>query len=175
MATQLVVSTIFKAKDQVTAAVKRMTTSVTTFSKKAVAGFRQIQRAESKLRKGISKSIGKLGKLGSAFSAFVLAKVATDAVLNFEEGLVGVGKTTGIANAELKDLGLKIIDASNKLRTVKTQKLLELAEAAGQLSVKGTKYILKFSSTLAKLEKASDIEGEEGAKSIARLLTITKE
>jgi len=51
--------------------------------------------------------------------------------------------------------------------------LNEIAGAAGQLGVKGKDNIEKFTETFAKLQIASDISGEDGAKSIARILTVT--
>jgi TP901 family phage tail tape measure protein len=118
-----------------------------------------------------------LSPVGLAITAlgalFMLIKGNKDTVLEFDSQLINVGKTTGITGQELQNLGGDIVNLSRRLKTVGTPALLEYATVAGQLGVKGTKNILAFAEGLAKLETASNIAGEEGAASIARLLTLT--
>ena len=52
---------------------------------------------------------------------------------------------------------------------------MEVATAAGQLGIKGSANITKFTETFSKLEIASDVAGQEGAKAIARILNVTGE
>lgn len=106
-------------------------------------------------------------------SLFALIKANKDTVVEFDSGLRSVGKTADLQGEQLEALGDSVIQLSNQLKVVETSSLLEIAAVAGQLGVKGTENILKFSETLAKLETASDIAGEEGASNIARLLTLT--
>lgn len=108
--------------------------------------------------------------LTALYGLFVSNK---DTVIEFDDKLLDVGKTTGLAGRNLTDLGTAVIELSKKLETVSAAKLLEYATVAGSLGVSGTKDILAFSEALAKLEIASNIEGEEGAAEIARLLTLT--
>lgn len=93
-------------------------------------------------------------------------------VIDFNDGLLNVSKTTGLTGSALKSFSDDIISLSRSLKTVSTDKLLEYASVAGQLGVKGSQNILAFSEALAKLETASDISGEEGASQIARLLQL---
>lgn len=111
-----------------------------------------------------------LAVLGTLF-ALIGANKST--VADFNSGLINVGKTTGLADAELTNLGDKIVGLSKKLKVVGTPALMEYATVAGQLGVKGSKNILAFTEALAMLETASDIKGEEGGADIARLLTLT--
>lgn len=104
---------------------------------------------------------------------FALIRGNKDTVIEFNSGLLDVGKTTGITGDALSRLGTDIIKLSRDLKTVGTPLLLEYATVAGQLGVKGSENITKFASALAKLETASDISGGDGASSIARLLTLT--
>lgn len=104
---------------------------------------------------------------------FALIRANKDTVIEFNSGLLDVGKTTGIADDELRALGGDIVKLSRDLKTVGTPALLEYATVAGQLGVKGSENILKFTKSLAQLETASNISGEEGASQIARLLTLT--
>lgn len=175
MAATFTASATFKAVDKVSKVMRSMTKASSSFAAKTEAAFARVERASNRMQRKTNEALGTIGKIGLGFSAFELVRSGTTAVLDFESALVGVGKTTGIENENLKKLGAQIVNTSNQLKTVKTNKLLELSEAAGQLGVKGTDNIITFSKTMAKLEKSSDIVGEEGAKSIARLLTITKE
>lgn len=107
--------------------------------------------------------------LGALFALIYSNK---QTVIDFNSGLLNVSKTTGIANEELTSLGNNIIKLSRDLKTVGTPALMEYATVAGQLGVKGSENILKFTRALAMLETASNISGEEGASQIARLLTL---
>ncbi len=107
--------------------------------------------------------------IGALYALFVGNK---QVVIDFDDRLLNVAKTTNLAGKELYGLGDAMIALSKKLETVSTVSLLEYASVAGQLGVRGTKDILEFAESLAKLETASDIKGEEGAKQIARLLNL---
>ena len=106
-------------------------------------------------------------------SAVVLRKTIGDFAA-FEKGLIGVGKTTNITGDELQALGDDIQEMSRRV-PVATTRLLEIAQSAGQLGVKGRGDILRFTETVAKLGTATDLAGEEGATAFARLLTVTGE
>ncbi|PVH27010.1 phage tail tape measure protein [Sphingobacterium corticibacter] len=103
---------------------------------------------------------------------FKLFTANKQTVIDFNNGLLNVAKTTGLAGADLQSLSDAIIKLSRSLKTVSTDKLLEYATVAGQLGVKGSANILAFTEALAKLETASDIGGEEGGAQIARLLQL---
>lgn len=171
MPASIKIPTVFTAEDKFTRTVSQMSKSIKGFSRDAVAGIKRVDHRVNSMIRGV----GKLGLLLGGLTLGTLASSAFNDVTQFETGLVGVGKTTGIEGSKLKDLGVDILKTSKALRTIESEKLLELAQSAGQLGVKGTEDILKFSTVLAKLEGASDVVGEEGASSIARLLTLTKE
>jgi len=103
---------------------------------------------------------------------FLLFQKNKQTVIDFNNGLLNVSKTTGLTGVSLQLFSDAIINLSRSLKTVSTDKLLEYASVAGQLGVKGSQNILAFSEALAKLETASDISGEEGASQIARLLQL---
>lgn len=124
------------------------------------------------------KDIGKflISPIGIAISVltglFLLFQRNKQTVIDFNDGLLNVSKTTGLTGSALQSFSDDIIKLSRALKTVSTDKLLEYASVAGQLGVKGSQNILAFSEALAKLETASDISGEEGASQIARLLQL---
>lgn len=93
---------------------------------------------------------------------------------DFEEGLVGVGKTTNLAGAQLQELGDQIVELSKDLATG-SDELLKIAQAAGQVGVRGTSNLLAFTETMAKLAVATDLVGDQAVRDLARLLNITGE
>ncbi|SMG32455.1 phage tail tape measure protein [Sphingobacterium psychroaquaticum] len=117
-----------------------------------------------------------LSPIGLAITAltglFMLFKGNKQTVIDFNNGMLNVSKTTGMSGDALKVLSDDVIQLSRSLKTVSTNKLTEYASIAGQLGVKGRSDILAFTDALAQLETASDISGEEGGKEIARLLTL---
>jgi TP901 family phage tail tape measure protein len=128
----------------------------------------------------------KAGDLGGALSAIgkasvVLGPVAyavkqvadgfTYAVGNavgFEEAMVGVAKTTGMAGAELDGLGKDLLALSAKLG-MSQQELAGIAEAAGQLGIQGRANLAAFTETVAKVAATSDLTAEEAAVSMAKV------
>lgn len=115
-----------------------------------------------------------LGALGLGFSAVASISKVISSASQFENSLVGVAKTTGLTGAALESFAERI-DSLSKTIPVTTEELLTLAQAAGQMGVAGADNLEKFSVTVAKLGRASDLAGEEAAKSLARILNVTGE
>ena len=90
----------------------------------------------------------------------------------YEKALVGVGKTTNIAGAELNALGASLQGIAERI-PVSTNELLTIGQAAGQLGVTGADNIANFAETIAKLGSASDLSGEEAATALTRVLNVT--
>jgi len=174
MAATIKAPVIFTANDKLSPTLRRMSANVHGFASKASVGIARVEHRFNRLLSPIRRAQAQLGQFGLVAGGF-LAFAVFQGITNFEEGLVGVGKTTGLTGIELKSLGSDFIDLSDNMRGVSTQSLIEVGKTAGQLGVKGSENILKFSGTMAKLESATDVAGEEGASSIARLLTITGE
>ena len=115
--------------------------------------------------------------LGGAVAAAAVGRGLQQMVklyADFETGLIGVGKTADLSGAELEALG-KDIDELSKRMPVATDELLAIAQSAGQLGVKGSDNILKFTETVAKLGTATDLSGDQAAMALARILNVTGE
>lgn len=157
---------------------RRLAREVTLLDGKLKAADRaagQFQRNVGNYPDTIGRATTVLRQFGLTIGAIGLTRKFFNEIKDFEQGLIGVGKVADISGQELKDFGASVIETSNRLKSISTEKLLELSTAAGQLGVKGEANILKFAETLARLEKATDVIGEEGARSIARILNITNE
>lgn len=135
------------------------------------------QRSLANTSKSIARSFRKLltpiNALGASLGAAFSIKKVVQAAADYETALVGVVKTTGLAGKELTKFEEDMSAFTRRFAIGKTE-LLELAQAAGQLGVE-TKDLGKFTKIMAEMAKASDVAGEEGAKAIARLLTVTQE
>ncbi|MGR3219400.1 MAG: phage tail tape measure protein [Candidatus Anammoxibacter sp.] len=145
---------------------KKLTAKTQEESKKRIAIAKRESDARVRLAKRVGLVLAALAVAGIGASIIEFAK--------FEQGLAGVSKTTNIVGRDLKNLGEDITKLSIALGT-STGKLLITAKAAGQLGVKGSANILKFTKVLTGLEKTTNITGEEGAIALARLIGVSGE
>lgn len=140
--------------------------------------FKSFQAQTAGVRDSLKKTGEQFKDVGGTLTAGITLPViaagafAVKTFADYETALLGVGKTTNIAGAELAAMGKKF-QLISKTVPVSVEELLGLGQTAAQLGVKGSDNILKFSETLAKLARASNIVGEEGASDLARLITVT--
>ena len=143
----------------------------------AIKSVEKLQKQANKVG-DVSKDIGAgVAKIGGSLTkglTIPLTAAFTAAGKNFaefEQGLVGVGKTTGLAGEDLKDFGDEISQMSSEI-PVSTKDLLQLSETAGQLGIHGKGDLLEFTKVMAEMGSATNLAGEEGAKSLARFANI---
>jgi len=97
----------------------------------------------------------------------------TSTIREFDRQLIAVGKTTNISGKELEQFGREVVQLGSDLDGVSVQGLLSSAEVAGQLGVKGTENILKFSTAIEKLKLTSDIITQEQVQSFAQFIEVS--
>ena len=146
--------------------------------------LKKIDRASDKASRGLGTLSNRASALrrhmrllGGAIAVAAVGRGLQQMVklyADFETGLIGVGKTADLSGAELEALG-KDIDELSKRMPVATDELLAIAQSAGQLGVKGSDNILKFTETVAKLGTATDLSGDQAAMALARILNVTGE
>ena len=146
--------------------------------------IKKIDRASDKASRGLGTLSNRASALrrhmrllGGAIAVAAVGRGLQQMVklyADFETGLIGVGKTADLSGAELESLG-KDIDELSKRMPVATDELLAIAQSAGQLGVKGSDNILKFTETVAKLGTATDLSGDQAAMALARILNVTGE
>lgn len=169
-------------------AIDRMSSTIDRVQKKFPKLARAIRRASRTtkifnaqtkiMRQNLQKIGGGLKRFGAAMTLGVTLPIVAAGVAGvktfatFEQGLRGIEKTTGLTRGAVAKLGETFAQLSTEI-PVSTEEMLTLAQAGGQLGIKGIKNIEKFTIVMAKLSRASDVAGEEGAKAIARILTVT--
>lgn len=116
----------------------------------------------------------KTGLAVGAASVTAVLGGAVSVAADLETRLVAVQKTTDFTATEMVDFRGRISDLSREV-PVATTSLLDMAGVAGQLGIKGVDNIAAFTETMGKLTLATDIVGDEGAASVARLLNVTGE
>ena len=94
-------------------------------------------------------------------------------IKDFDRQLIAVGKTTNITGQDLKDFGIEVVSLGEKLDGVSVEGLLRSSEVAGQLGVKGTENILKFSTAIEKLKLTSDIISDEQVQDFAKFIEVS--
>jgi len=140
-------------------------------SKAFNAQTKKMRRLLTKVGGGM-KRFGRNATIGLTLPLLAAGAAGVKAFGDFEQGMKGIEKTTGITGPALDALAMKF-DTLSTIIPVTAAEMLELAQAGGQLGVKGAKNIEKFTVVMSKLSRASDVAGEEGAKSIARILKVT--
>lgn len=111
---------------------------------------------------------------GLAAGGVAAAKFAID----FEDNFANVEKTVDGTPEQLEEVRQGIIDLTttgidgrNAIPQT-TAQLTELAAAGGQLGIE-TENILEFTETMAQMGTATNLAGEEGAKTLARFMNVT--
>ena len=115
--------------------------------------------ASDELRAGMKKIIDVLSDCTQSF-------------MDFETGMAGVKRTTGVAGPELEELG----DYFKKLSTeipITTQELTSIATTAGQLGISGKEKVQQFTEVMAKLATTTDLTADTAATMLAQFANIT--
>ncbi len=149
---------------------KKLISAINSVRKNSRAMAGEIDSSFDRLKKNLFSVRGAIATLG--IGQFIRASVNSFA--DYETGLVGVGKTTGLAGEALESLGDNIVNMSKRIPIARDE-LLSIAQAAGQLGISAPKDIEKFTETISKLGAASNLSGDAAATTLARILNNTRE
>ena len=133
-------------------------------------------KTEGFLRKN-EKNFRKLGRAAAVAGAAIGAAMglSVKAAADLEQGYIEVAKRTGMAGKELADFASELETLSVTMRGVSIKELQDIAATAGQLGIRGTKNILRFTKTMAKMGVATDLTSQNAALYMARLLNVMGE
>lgn len=135
----------------------------------------QIGLDVSELNKGLQSMQSALVAIGATKVFDFLAdqvEACVKASIEFESALAGVAKTTDLSEKELSDYADAIKDMATKIPLTTTE-LLGISEAAGQLGISGSKNLLIFTETMAKLGTATNMTADQAATMLAQFANIT--
>ncbi len=144
-----------------------------------LAGMEENIESKGKNLKSIGENIDTVTKPIQRLAAVTAAGgvAAAKFAIDFEDSFAGVKKTVDGTPEQLDRIRQSIIDMSTKginghsAIPQTTRELNELAAAGGQLGIQ-TENIADFTETMAMLGSATNLSGEEGAKTLARFMNV---
>lgn len=163
-----------RSLDGVATSADKLRDSINKNMDSASASTKQFQSVTNNASTATLGLIRNLKRLAGAYLSLQSIQKIISLSSDFQTGLGGVIKTTGLAGSELDRFTERIKSVAREV-PVSTAELLELAQTAGQVGVSGAENLEKFSVTVAKLGRASDLSGETAVKSLARILNVTGE
>lgn len=172
---------ILSATDRISGIINKITSKFPKLDNaitKTILKTRSLNKAFKSMGKGLSSFGGKMRSVGRGMvtNLTLPAGVASVAMMktfaDYERALIGVGKTTNLQGKELEEMGDKFKEMSKHI-PLAIKDLLGLGQAAAQMGVP-KKDVLAFAETLGKLQFATDIQGEEGALALGRILKLSK-
>lgn len=162
--------------------------SIGTLNVKIGADYSEAEAAFNNVKKGMEE-VRQQGKDISELSDIAVLTLATAAgqavkflkdqmtamimsAVQFESAMAGVAKTTDLSKDELTAYGKEIMKMSETIPLTTTQ-LASISEMAGQLGISGSKNLLNFTQTMAKLGTATNMTSEQAATMLAQFANIT--
>lgn len=114
---------------------------------------------------------GRALSVGFVAPTALLGGFAVRKLIDFDRGLRQVNKAADLGTEGMKQLGAQVVAISETM-PLTTDELLHISTVAAQLGIKGAKDIGKFTKTVALLQSASNITGEQGAIDLAQTLNV---
>ena len=174
--TQKLADKLEKAKTKV-AATEKALTALNAQIKLNQNGWYQLGMNLDGLGKKLQtagKSMSDAGKKLSLTVTTPLVALGATAVksgIEFESAFAGVRKTVDASEAEFKDLSDSIKAMSERI-PASTTELSGIMEMAGQLGVKGSDDLKKFTETIAALGVSTNLTREDAATMLAQFANI---
>ena len=167
------------------------------------AGMRRILGSNARLDTsiiGLGRSHSRQSKLVQQFTSSLRASIIATAAyaaginllraatfgsvqvfLEWDKGLIRVAKTTGLADDELARLETRLqniltgVSRTGAPLPISEAELLDIAEAAGQIGVRGVPALDRLIQSSAALAVSSNISGRDAAITLGRLIRLTGE
>ena len=152
---------LISAKDKASMVFDRVDQKLTGLARTSEETQKKLQAASAAFGVGISSLGAGIATLGGLAGT---AKVAAD----FQTGMVGVQKTTGMAGVEIKGLKNELLKLSTQMPQ-SAKDLASISEVGGQLGIQGKDNLLAFTEATAKLTQVSEFSAETGGEAMAKL------
>jgi TP901 family phage tail tape measure protein len=172
MAVNLGIKTTFTAIDKFTNVVNKMTASTKGFANKAVTAFHRVERAERKLRQGLSRSLGVFGKLGVAISGLAIATTIGAANVELDKNMASLSAITGVTGEKFNEFGkqIEIVSKKQKKFAGETAKSFEIVGSVKPELLKNAKALSNVTENVIILSKATGTDLETSAKDLTGTL-----
>lgn len=124
----------------------------------------------------VGGALDDLTRAGARYVALPIAAATVASVkafMDYETAFTGVRKTVNGTEEELQAISDGIEEMALRVPVASTE-LANLAKIGGQLGVP-TKSLLKFTETFAAMEVSTNLQGEEGASTLARFMNVMHE
>ena len=170
------------AAKALTEELKNMSESADGYAEKA-ADLRDVEAQMKKLKSQWESHYNVIMKTAKRLMAYVAVYGGFNEILSTMKELIGlnlklsdsmadVQKTTGLAGVELQELGKDIERIDSR---TSTDKLYEIAAAAGQIGLKTQEDVLGFTKAANTITVALNELGTEGAANLMKIATLTGE
>ena len=114
-----------------------------------------------------------VGKLMIIYGSAKGLITATGLMLEMEDALTDVSKTTGLAGEDLKKFDTQLQTLAQNMKGITYTELLGISATAGQLGIEGTQNLLTFTEAIAKIAVATEFTAEEASIAFGRLANAT--
>lgn len=121
-------------------------------------------------------------RLAQAYTVLLAAQKATQAISTsvneyseLEAAITKVEKTVDLGKEKIAEMADELQRMSTEITPTATNELLRYAEVAGQLGAESSEDILSLVAAADALEVSTNLAGDEAAKLLTRILTLTGE
>ena len=166
---------ILRMRDEATKILRRHGIGLQDAGKQAKKFSDEAKKAGDSMDR-LAKAARQAGAaLAGAFASSRVLKSTIGSFAEYEQGMVMIRKTTNMTEREMARFAEEFDRMMMSMSGVDVKPMLDIAAAAGQLGITGVENIKDLTRIVGELGVTTDVVGEEGAKRIARLLTITRE
>jgi TP901 family phage tail tape measure protein len=142
-------------------------------SKKTGVLGRKLKELTLRISDMMDWGLGFATMLGGTFAASLASAAAyiggtSAAAVSFESAMIDVRKTTGLTGQSLDQLGDEFLRIASRVG-VGRREVAEIGATAGQLGIEGTENIARFTETVAKMTKVTQMSADEASASLARI------
>ena len=109
-----------------------------------------------------------IASLGVGAVGLLAVGKTVQSAAELESAMVGVRKTTGMTSKELMGLTNTFLSMSTRIPVSSTE-LAGIAEIAGQLGIRGSKGLERFTEVTAKMTRITDLSAQDAATAFARI------
>ena len=146
------------------------------------AQLRRTATATGRFQASLASSIGSAAVTLVGISAIAgTLRSVTTGFLDYDQGLIRISKTTGIAGAELERLGRSLVAINTKATeagraiAIARKNIFEIAVAVGQAGISNARDVETITRAAAALESSSDLIGADAVRAITRYLNVTNQ